>query len=300
MKYPPKKTGVKDAVRWFLWTVLVSFTLHSSPVLSGEKSSALIRLEGLAELQNAYAEKLRVIEMSDPEALKEAGWVVDYEGLPGMLPPAKDLSQAASKIGLIRDDVIVIVPAKKDIWGYASAMRLFWTLRMMGHEKLFFLEGEIPEGLAQHSKPDGKYSIEKLPGRWVTNMGGVYAGDDYQTPPLDIRDKDRSEGYTTHPLVHDPGTIYDALNIPPIAFFENGRLKSKAQLEELMGDVIGKPPGPVVVFSDTGLRAAIAWFAIHEIMGLKDVRIYDGGYIDWDAQGGETYDERNDMGDALG
>ena len=67
-----------------------------------------------------------------------------------------------------------------------------------------------------------------------------------------------------------------------------------------MDDVIGKPPGPVVVFSDTGMRAAIGWFVIHEIMGLKDVRIYDGGYIDWDAQGGETYDERNDMGDALG
>lgn len=304
MEYPPNKASELRLSRWLFKAVIFAFLLHIPEAFSadqtGKRPPALIDPARVLELQKDNSTSLRVLRVSGRAQLKQDGWLIDYDGLPGMLSPPGVLSQAAGKSGLSPRDVIVIVPADKDIWGYAAATRLFWTLRMMGHEKLFLLEGAVPEGFENKTSTRSHYPLEKVSERWITDMGGVYAGDDYQTPPLDIRDVERSEGYTTHPLVHDPGTIYGALNIPPVALFNNGKFKSKAELEHLMSDVIGQPPGPVVVFSDTGLRAAIAWFAIHEILGLQDVRIYDGGYIDWDSQDGETYDERNDMGDALG
>lgn len=237
------------------------------------------------------------------------GWVIDYEGLPGMLPPPDKLSQLGARLGIRPQDTVVLVAVETDNHGLSAVTRAFWTLRMMGHVKLHLLDGGLPayrangaplvDNATAHA-PSAPYPQDRFSDTWLTDSGGVYDGGDYGTSPLDVRESDRSNGFITHPLVENPGTIYGADNVPPAAFVTGGHFKPAAKMHALMDDVIGKPPGPIIVFSDTGYTASIGWFAIREVMKHKDVRLYDGGYIEWDDLGYETYDSRNDMGDALG
>ena len=300
-----------------LIVVVVAFPLSA---FSGDRN-ALIDVGELIELRQDTA--IKIIEIVAPHRtapsvhiagaqvthFKEDGWVIDYPGLPGMLPPPDGLAKLGAHLGLRPTDLIVLVPVDSDIHGYAAATRAFWTLRMMGHQKLHLLNGGLEAYLsfgaplsetAAAPNPGAPYTEDTATDQWLTDSGNVYAGDDYQTAPLDIRPSDHSAGYITHPLVNSPGTIYGAFNVPPLAFLRDGAFRPVQTLHAMMDDVIGKPPGPIVVFSDTSYRAAIGWFAIREVMGHKDVRLYDGGYVEWEDLGYETYDSRNDMGDALG
>jgi len=305
--------------RLFCLLILVGFALPQGAFAQGR--NALIDVAALIEWRQDA--DLKVIEIVAPNhrlptahipgaqisSFKGDGWVVDYPGLPGMLPPQDKLAALGARLNISPDDVIVLVPTRADIHSYAAAARAFWTLRMMGHKNLHLLNGGLPayqasdaplSSLVVTPTPGAPYPQTDATDQWITDSGGVYAGDDYQTAPLDIRPSDHSAGYITHPLVHNPGTIYGAFNVPPLAFVRDGMFRPVQVLHQMMDDVIGKPPGPIVVFSDTGYRAAIGWFAIREVMGHKDVRLYDGGYVEWDDLGYETYDSRNDMGDALG
>ena len=72
----------------------------------------------------------------------------------------------------------------------------------------------------------------------------------------------------------DQAQAYDA---------SRGGLKAREELERLYGAV---PQGEAISFCNTGQAAATNWFVLSELLGRKDVRLYDGSMSEW------TQDER--------
>ena len=56
-----------------------------------------------------------------------------------------------------------------------------------------------------------------------------------------------------------------------------------AELEIVYDDL--DPDLPIVSYCNTGHWAATNWFVLSEILGRKDVRLYDGSMVEWTADG---------------
>lgn len=271
-------------------------------------------------IANAGAPGIKVMEIATEEAgfehghvpgailsrYEADGWRVDYDGLPGMLPPPPLIENLLGRLGIGEEDHVVLVAASSETGTMAASARVFWTLRMMGHSHLSLLDG----GMAAYRASDGPTAAKPTgpsPTRYhaaptqhfITDADGVYAGGDYDTPPIDLRPTAHHGGEAGHPLVKRRGTILDAVSVPAEALLASGLFKGKAALAALFDDIIGDPPGPVVVFSDTGHLAALGWFVLRELLG-HDARLYDGSFVDWEDQGREVWDETDDMGGPIG
>ncbi len=239
------------------------------------------------------------------------GWVKDYPGLPGMLPDPEDFNKTLSKFGLDEKDHIVLAACVNKLETIAATARIFWSLRVYGFKNISILDGgrqaylKNSRAYSLHPRIPKKQTISALQKdpRWLTDYYGVYAGEDYGTPVIDARDFARARGEAPkHPLAQRTGKIFDAEIIPADLHvnLDDGTYKSAKAIMDLYEDVWGNPPGPIVLYSDTGLRAAISWFAIKELAGQSDVRLYDGGYLEWDFLGHEVLDETDDMGGPIG
>ncbi len=58
--------------------------------------------------------------------------------------------------------------------------------------------------------------------------------------------------------------------------------------------------GPVVVFSDTGVWAALGWFVLHRVLDNPETRLYDDSLVEWIDWGGAVHDSSDDMGGPIG
>ncbi|GAB6052986.1 sulfurtransferase [Magnetospira thiophila] len=300
-----------------LRTLALLLLLCTTPALA-DPDQTLIKPADLSRLSGAVL--LEVVAPGvDPgdEHLPQAvvthyaseGWTVDYEGLPGMLPPPEALARTVGGLGISETTTVVIVPTTTDDNGYAAATRIFWSLRMLGHQSLYLLDGGLPgyvaqggptQSLAPPLDPTDYHATPIQQG--LASIDEVRAGESYGTPPIDLRSTSAFMGEVTHPLVRQAGTILDAVSFPPGAFVDpqTGHFRKLSHLRGIFADTLGTPPGPVVLFSDMGYRAAIGWFAVREIMGLPDVRLFDGSMIQWSNQHRDIFNPSNDMGGAIG
>jgi len=49
----------------------------------------------------------------------------------------------------------------------------------------------------------------------------------------------------------------------------------------LYGDVGVTPESDTVVYCRIGERSSLTWFVLHELLGYKNVRNYDGSWTEW-------------------
>jgi thiosulfate/3-mercaptopyruvate sulfurtransferase len=76
------------------------------------------------------------------------------------------------------------------------------------------------------------------------------------------------------------GHIPGAINVDSDEFYDNktNRLKPKAELAAIASKI---PTGAVVTYCNTGHWSATDWFVLHELLGRKDVKVYDGSMVEW-------------------
>ncbi len=78
------------------------------------------------------------------------------------------------------------------------------------------------------------------------------------------------------------GHIPGAINLDSDAFYDDktNRLKPQAELRTIAAHI---PAGPLVAYCNTGHWSATDWFVLHELLGRKDVKVYDGSMVEWAA-----------------
>ena len=78
------------------------------------------------------------------------------------------------------------------------------------------------------------------------------------------------------------GHIPGAASVPwAQAVREDGTFKSADQLRELYegkGVLSGEP---IIAYCRIGERSAHTWFVLHELLGVDDVKNYDGSWTEW-------------------
>lgn len=210
---------------------------------------------------------------------------------PGELPDLPRLTALVQALGLTPSTHAVVVSAGDDSSDFGAAARVYWTLKVLGLKELSLLNGGVAAweaaGLPLDSAPvavaasrfqptlDPSMIATREEVRALTVSGAARL--------VDARPAPFFQGLTRHGAARVPGTLKGALSLEHSRWFaEDGvTLVGPEQARRIAATLPGGPGRPTVSFCNTGHWAATNWFALSEVAGLKQVKLYPGSMVDW-------------------
>lgn len=189
--------------------------------------------------------------------------------------------------GISPDDTVVFYSGHNNWWATAA----YWQFRLYGHRELRILDG----GRAHWEETGGELTTE-APDRAETGYPVPRAADEAlrarredmldhigRRTLLDVRSLEEYLGHSnTPPGVPDdigvrPGHALSAEHIPwNTAVRPDGTFRDEEELRQAYGGL--RTDVPTVVYCRVGWRSSHSWFVLHELLGMTDVRNYDGAW----------------------
>lgn len=208
--------------------------------------------------------------------------VIDQAGFSALL----------SAKGVANDDTVVLYGGDNN-WFAAYA---YWYFKIYGHTDVRLLDGgrkkwEL-EGRPLESTPvvraETTYVAEPADLSIRAFRDDVIAAIG-TTPILDVRSPAEFTGEILAPA-HFPqeqpqvrGHVPTAVNVPwAKSAAEDGSFRPDDELRALYADVLGgRPSGEVIAYCRIGERSAHTWFVLSELLGVENVRNYDGSWVEY-------------------
>ena len=203
-----------------------------------------------------------------------------------MLPTAEKFARAMSRLG-VSDDTLVVTYSTAFHWW---ATRLWWMLRVFGHQKAAVLNGGF-----QKWRQEGRPVVT---GRDAARAPGNFTARPPQRERIATRDdvlaaiggRDvctvnalRAEQHQGRGGVHygRPGHITGSINIPSVDHLRaDHSFRPAEELRELFAPALDSPH--VITYCGGGI-AATSVALVLEMFGHQDVRVYDASLTEWAA-----------------
>ena len=205
------------------------------------------------------------------------------------LPDIAYLEKLLGNMGITPTDHIVLTPIGMNASEIAVATRIYWTLKVLGHEKVSILDGgliaysQLPKPIftnrATRSKPT-KYKAKPNPAM-APSMEDVLKDWAKGTAFYDYRSHEEYVGKAGGPR---HGTIPGAKNLPFDQLVEakqGGKFLSPDRARAVFSSQGLNPMQAHIGFCNSGHRASLAWFVTHELLGNKQGLLYDGSMAEW-------------------
>lgn len=204
------------------------------------------------------------------------------------LPETSRLCDWLGRHGVTHDTQVVVY----DDSGGTMAVRLWWLLRWLGHDRVAVLDGgwqawlqaglplqasspQTVEAVAFHGSPDWRQVV-------TSEMVEQGLRDDSGALQLmDARTRERFRG-DAEPIDPVAGHIPGALNMPlQDNLKSDGSFRSADALRDDYTDALGeRPAGTVVAMCGSGVTACHNLLAM-ELAGLHGARLYAGSWSEW-------------------
>jgi thiosulfate/3-mercaptopyruvate sulfurtransferase len=209
--------------------------------------------------------------------------------LPHMLPSPEEFARAAGRLG-IGDDTWVVA---YDNNHFMASARVWWTLRVFGHDRVSVLDGGFARWRALGFPTDSgmvepsrvPFTARHRPER-VRDLAAMRAfAANPQAQVLDARSPGRFEGRDAEPRADlRAGHIPGSRNLPFMNLIdpESGCLKPGLELAQQFREAGMDLRRPVDTTCGSGVTACILALALHEL-GRTDTAVYDGSWSEWGA-----------------
>jgi len=194
--------------------------------------------------------------------------------------------------GISNDDLVILYGGNNN-WFAAYA---YWYFRLYGHASVKLLDGGrkkweldsrdlvtevVQRPRTSYHAADPDTSIRAFRDEVIASIG--------QRNLVDVRSPDEFSGKLLAPA-HLPqeqaqraGHIPTARNVPwSKAANDDGTFKSDDDLRKLYGDQAGLDFGKdTIAYCRIGERSAHTWFVLHELLGQRGVKNYDGSWTEY-------------------
>lgn len=217
---------------------------------------------------------------------------------PGALFDIEKLEAELEELGLEQDVPIVILSEGKTDTDFGSAARVYWTLKSTGFEDLSILNGGLTAwkaaGLPVSTETESAFPSElelTLDTTWLAttaDVSAVVAGE-AEALLVDARPADFYTGKEAHEAAARPGTLPGAINYAYTAFFKKGAPTIATAIDAgTLKSALGiTEDRPTVSFCNTGHWAASHWFAVSELAGVKNAKLYAGSMVEYSQSGND-------------
>lgn len=210
---------------------------------------------------------------------------------PGQLPQVDALTSLVRRLGLGKDSHAVVVSSGADSTDFGASARVYWTLKYLGLNNLSILNGGVKAwsdaGLPQNQAVPQVAASSYTP---VLNTALIATQDQVaaqignpQTRLIDARPANFFEGKVKAPAAKVPGTIHTAVSLSFDRWFKPGTsiFVSTEEARKIAARDLAKPADETISFCNTGHWAAIDWFALSEVVGQKNVKLYPASLVEW-------------------
>jgi thiosulfate/3-mercaptopyruvate sulfurtransferase len=231
-------------------------------------------------------------------------WVVsDFEGLWLEVPQTEALFETIGSLGIRCNSRVVIVTASNlgepPYYGLANATRVALTLIYAGVKNVAILDGGYPKWVADGGTFEKGDSPEVTPVKYKGKLNkSIFVSADYvkkhirKADIIDARDADVYFGVTIEPFADKAGHIPNAKSLPAPWIWdlegENYFYKDTETLSAMAYGVIREPWGwkahlrqEIIVYCGVGGYASSWWFALTQVLGYENVKLYDGSAQEW-------------------
>ena len=175
----------------------------------------------------------------------------------------------------------------------------FWLFKLYGHKDVRLMNGGRQKWLNEDDKElttektavrRASYSVEKVHAEFRALLPEVLraSSNGGTTTLVDVRSPDEFTGKVIAPpgmseTAQRGGHIPGAKNIPwSTAVKEDGSFKPEEELREIYLKQKGVDPArPTISYCRIGERSSHTWFVLKYLLGIDDVRNYDGSWTEY-------------------
>lgn len=260
-----------------------SFT--QAPVYSKDKKTGRLVLANVG----GHIPGAVLVDYKHVRATRKIGNLdVDY-----LIPEKSAFEKLIQDAGVNRDSTVVIATKGVNNLDMTMATRMYWQLKYFGDDRIAILNGGLAEWIRDgHEVATSASTVNH--GNWVaaaerkdllaTSQDVAKAIADKNVQLVDNRPLSQYLGVAKKPYVYDYGHIAGAKSYPNELFVAAGApaiFLPTPQLQELARQMGIKTDADSITYCNSGHLASGGWFIMHELLGNKHVKLYDGSMHEW-------------------
>ncbi|CAJ1509296.1 sulfurtransferase [[Mycobacterium] holstebronense] len=200
-------------------------------------------------------------------------------------------SKLLSERGVANDDTVILYGGNNN-WFAAFA---YWYFKLYGHQSVKLLDGgrkkwELggrPLSSETVTRPATSYTAKPLDESLRARRDEVVAAINTKNL-VDVRSPEEFSGKILAPA-HLPqeqsqqrGHVPSAINVPwSRAANEDGTFKSDEELAKLYADAGLDGQKETIAYCRIGERSSHTWFVLRELLGHRNVKNYDGSWMEY-------------------
>lgn len=277
---------------------LVSCNSKKSSEETLNDASYLISVEEFLKISDT--KNMKIIDFRKKKDFKEGHlknaihlWRTDIENpsypYKGMMPTPKQIEKLFSNKGIFSNDRIVIY----DDNGLCEAARLWWILQNYNFKNVKLLHGGIKKwkslnGEITRKKTSFNKTVFKLPStkpmHLFASKENVLQAIKSNSLLIDTRNKNEFSGKTHKNGALRPGRIPNSIHIDwaqAIDFYGTKLIKPVEELDKIYKKLNTHKNDTIILYCHSGVRSAHTTFILTQILGYKNVKNYDGSWVEW-------------------
>ena len=206
----------------------------------------------------------------------------------GLIKSPADMAKIFGSKGVSNTSKIVIYDDGENKY----AGRLYWILKYLGANDVQILHKDLTEWRKSRIPITNQPTSIKA-ATFTPNVNASILCDldfvkvhlkDVNTVVVDVRAADEFKGTSDDPK--SDGHLPGAVNMEwKLLTNENGSVKSVAELQAILKKYGITPEKTIVFYCTTSVRAGLPYLILTQILGYKNVKVYDGAYNEWKAKG---------------
>jgi thiosulfate/3-mercaptopyruvate sulfurtransferase len=202
----------------------------------------------------------------------------------GQFKDAAELAVIFGKKGVSNSSKIVIY----DDGSQKYNSRIWWVLKYLGASDVSLLHKEmsqmeaarIPMTTMAKTLPATTFEVAVNPEMNIEMAAVKSLSGNPDAIILDNREKDEFDGMDKDKRSkgHLPGAVF--MNFKEV-LTSTGAYKTKEEIIAAVSRFGVTPDKQIVVYCQTGIKAAVVYIALKEIAGFSNVKLYAGAYTEW-------------------
>jgi thiosulfate/3-mercaptopyruvate sulfurtransferase len=260
-----------------------------SPIVSTDWLAKNLKKPGLIVLDIRKVERYREGHIPGAVSAYYGIWAETREQTHTEVPAEDDLFDAMRYVGIKADSHVVIVCQMDVCQNQLYASRVYCTLKYGGLKNVSILDGGHDQWVRE-KRPLSTQVVKAAKSTYTGTLDkSLLADKDYVKSRLgkavfvDVRERPIFTGEKKQQFVERAGHIPGAVNMPMTqAFTEFGLFKSRKELEEIARKNVGvDKTKDIVTYCDAGKCCPTWAFILRDVLGYKNVRLYDGSFEEW-------------------
>jgi thiosulfate/3-mercaptopyruvate sulfurtransferase len=253
--------------------------------------------------ENLKTPNVRIVEVNVDPKVYDAGhipgaaslnWVTQLQDQTNRdIVSAAGFERLLSDAGIKPSDTVILYGDNNN-WFAAYG---YWLFKIYGHQDVRLMNGGRAKWLAEDDKPLATDKPNFAPSHYKVN--GFNAGMRAKVPEVleavatkrtnlvDVRSVDEFTGKIIAPpgmteTAQRAGHVPGARNIPwAQTVNQDGTFKAADELRDLYGKAGVDFAKPAIAYCRIGERSSHTWFVLRELLGVKDVKNYDGSWTEY-------------------